>query len=96
MISALRSLSKVEQPYNNVSKVMTEIKLHALKRFGVVFPSFYIRNSNVATPVLLGSTAVTVSPLSVGFRFRFLQVPSSIADVIISSMSSIQFILHFG
>ena len=30
---ALRSLSKVEQPYNNVSKVMTEIKLDALKRF---------------------------------------------------------------
>ena len=32
MMSALRSLSKVKQPYNNVSKVITEIKLSALKK----------------------------------------------------------------
>ena len=46
-MSALRSLSKVEQPYNNVSKVMMEIKLNALKGFDDGFQSFYIRKSNV-------------------------------------------------
>ena len=33
MMNALRSLSKAKQPYNNVSKVITEIKLSAQKRF---------------------------------------------------------------
>ena len=48
MMNALRSLSKVKQPYNNVSKVITEIKLSAQKDLGVGFRSFYIRKSNAA------------------------------------------------
>ena len=48
MMSVLISLSNVKQPYNNVSKVMTEIKLSAVKGFGVGFRSFYIRKSNAA------------------------------------------------